>query len=137
MSSPPSPTPPASRRFTDPHEPKTSIPEGLTIRGEIAGAESVELRGVLQGPLTTEGFCHVHESGSLQGRLVAGDVLVEGFVEGEIVARGKVELRAKARVKADIRAKTIAIADGCFFDGQIHMEGADAEVRFQERRKRS
>jgi cytoskeletal protein CcmA (bactofilin family) len=136
MSSPAFP-PPTSRRFTDPHEPKTMVPEGLTIRGEVAGTESVELRGVLQGPLTTEGFCHVHETGSLQGKLTAVDVLVEGHVEGDIVARGKVELGAKARVKAHIRAKTIAIADGCFFDGQIHMEGADAEVRFQERRKRS
>jgi len=124
-----------ARRFSDPHEPKTSVPEGLTIRGEVSGSESVELLGTLVGPLTTEGFCHIHESGSLRGRLSATDVVVEGELEGDIVARGKVELGANARVKADIRAQAIAIADGCFFDGQIHMEGGDERVRFQEKRR--
>jgi len=127
---------PAARRFSDPHEPTTSVPEGLTIRGELTGAESVELLGTLEGPLTTEGFCHVHETGRLRGRLVATDVLVEGELQGDIVAKGKVELRAAARVKADIRARAIAIADGCFFDGQIHMEGGEEHVRFQEKRKK-
>jgi cytoskeletal protein CcmA (bactofilin family) len=60
---------------------------------------------------------------------------VEGELEGEIVAQGKVELGAKARVKAVIRARGIAIADGCYFDGQIHMEGAEERVRFQEKRR--
>jgi cytoskeletal protein CcmA (bactofilin family) len=136
MSSPTSSPPPTSRRFTDPHEPRTTIPKGVSVRGEIAGTESVELRGALQGPLTTEGFCHVHETGSLTGPLTAADVLVEGVMEGDITATGKVELGARARVKAEIRARAIAIADGCAFEGQIHMDGADAEVRFQERRKR-
>ena len=124
-----------ARRFSDPHEPKTSVPEGLTIRGEVSGSESVELLGTLEGPLTTEGFCHVHESGRLRGHLSATDVIVEGELEGNIVARGKVELGASARVKADIRAQAIAIADGCYFDGQIHMEGGEERVRFQEKRK--
>ena len=91
-------------------------PGGLTIRGELAGAESVDLHGTLEGPLTTEGFCRIHEGG--------------------IVAQGEVELGARARVKPDIRARAIAIAERCFFDGQIHMEGDVEHVRFQEKRKR-
>jgi len=126
---------PTARRFSDPHEPTTSVPEGLTIRGELTGAESVELLGTLEGPLTTEGFCHIHATGCLRGRLAATDVLVEGELQGDIVAKGKVELGAAARVKADIRARAIAIADGCYFDGQIHMEGGEEHVRFQEKRK--
>ena len=59
---------PSARRFSDPHETKTSVPEGLTIRGAVTGSESVELLGTLEGPLTTEGFCHIHETGSLRGR---------------------------------------------------------------------
>jgi cytoskeletal protein CcmA (bactofilin family) len=124
-----------ARRFSDPHEPKTSVPEGLTIRGEMSGSESVELRGTLEGPLTTEGFCHIHEGGTLRGRLSARDVVVEGDLDGSILAQGKVELGAKARVKADIRAQAIAIADGCYFDGQIQMEGGEERIRFQEKRK--
>jgi cytoskeletal protein CcmA (bactofilin family) len=124
-----------ARRFSDPHELTTTVPESVTIRGEITGSESVDLLGTLEGPLTTEGFCHIHEGGSLRGRLRATDVIVEGELLGDIVARGKVELGANARVKADIRARAIAIADGCFFDGQIHMEGDEERVRFREKRR--
>jgi cytoskeletal protein CcmA (bactofilin family) len=112
------------------------VPAGLTIRGELTGAESVDLHGTLEGPLTTEGFCRIHESGCLRGRLAAMDVVVEGELLGDIVAQGKVELGARARVKADIRARAIAIAEGCFFDGQIHMEAGLEHVRFREKRKR-
>lgn len=136
MSSPSTSPAATSRRFTDPHEARTTIPRGVMVRGEIAGAESVELRGVLHGSLVTEGFCHVHETGSLQGPVTAADVLVEGVVDGDITATGKVELGAKARVRSEVRAQAIAIAEGCVFEGQIHMDGADAKVHFQERRKR-
>ena len=124
-----------ARRFSDPHELTTSVPEGVSIRGEVTGSESVDLLGTLEGPLTTGGFCHIHEGGSLHGRLSANDVIVEGELLGDIVARGKVELGANARVKADIRARSVAIADGCFFDGQIHMEGDEERVRFREKRR--
>jgi cytoskeletal protein CcmA (bactofilin family) len=124
-----------ARRFSDPHEFTTSVPRRLTIRGELSGAESVELLGTIEGPLSTAGFCHIHVGGSLRGSLTATDVIVEGELVGDIVARGKVELRASARVMADIRAHGIAIADGCYFDGQIHMEGDEERVRFQEKRR--
>jgi len=46
-----------------------------------------------------------------------------------------VELGARSRVKAEIRAQGIAIADGCFCDGAIHVEGGEGWVTFQEKRK--
>jgi cytoskeletal protein CcmA (bactofilin family) len=105
------------------------------VKGEISGADSVELAGTLEGPLVTEGFCHVRDGGRMQGRLSAGDVRIEGEVEGQIEARGKVELGARSHVKAEIRARGIAIADGASFDGAIHVEGGEAWVTFQEKRK--
>ncbi len=132
---PAAPPMPETRRFSDTRAPATSIPVGVHVKGEIAGADSVELAGTLEGPLVTEGFCHLRDSGRLQGRLSAGDVRIEGELEGQIEARGKVELGARSRVKAEIRARGIAIADGCFFDGAIHVEGGEGWVTFQEKRK--
>jgi len=132
---PPPPPVPETRRFSDARTPATSIPAGVHVRGEIAGADSVEIAGTLEGPLVTEGFCHVRDSGRLQGRLSAGDVRIEGEVEGQIEARGKVELGARSRVKAEIRARGIAIADGASFDGAIHVEGGEGWTTFQEKRK--
>jgi len=132
---PPPPPVPETRRFSDTHAPATSIPTGAHIRGELVGADSVEVAGTFEGPLVTEGFCHIRDGGRLQGRLSATDVRIEGELEGQIEARGKVELGARSRVKAEIRARGIAIADGCVFDGAIHVEGGEGWVTFQEKRK--
>jgi len=133
---PPGPPPvPETRRFTDPHRPATTIPAGIRIRGELTGGDSVDLAGALEGPLATEGGCHVRESGRLHGPLSAADVRIEGEMEGRIDARGKVELGARSRVRADIHASGIAVAEGCQFDGQVHMDSGQERVTFEEKRK--
>lgn len=134
----PPPEPPLARRFTDAACYATSIGPGLRIKGELIGAESVELEGSFEGSLAVQGLCHLHERARVSGRIAAGDVLVEGEVEGRIFARGKVELSATARVRAEIRAHAVAIAEGSFFDGRIRMDGAEAPVphtSFREKRR--
>ncbi len=60
------------------------------------------------------------------GTVTASDAVIEGELQGHLVVRGRVELRATAKVRADVTARTVAIADGCFFDGRIHMTGSGA-----------
>ena len=58
------------------------------------------------------------------------------------MVRGRVELTATSHVRADIDAATVAIAEGCMFDGRVHMGGGEAQplaastVTFREKRKR-
>jgi cytoskeletal protein CcmA (bactofilin family) len=137
------PTPPASsepqpeRRFTDRlTTPATVIARGIRFVGELQGSDSVEIGGDVDGKIAIKGLCHLCESGSVKGRVAATYLIVEGRVEGQLSARRKVELRATAHVEADVRAEGVAIAEGCFFDGRIHMEGerGDVQQAFQEKR---
>lgn len=135
----PPPLPPSTpaRRFTDGVQAcETSIRRGLHVKGDLAAA-SLELAGSLEGSVVAQSLCHVREEGRVSGRITAGDVLVEGEVQGRIIARGKVELRARARVRADIEATTVAIAEGSFFDGRIHMPSGlgSPGLAFQEKRQ--
>jgi cytoskeletal protein CcmA (bactofilin family) len=135
----PPPGPPPARRLTDAVEAfDTVVGPALKVKGELSGARSLDLAGVLEGPAKVEGLCHVRRSGRITGPLRAGNVVVEGEVQGNVVARGRVELRASARVQGDIVASAVAIAEGCFFDGRIQMkggQGAGQALSFQERRR--
>lgn len=143
----PSPAPanaapePASpgRRFTDtaPARP-TSFGPGIQVRGTLSGSDSVVVAGRFEGSLEVDGLCHIAEGACVIGPVSAGDAVVEGEVQGRLSVRGRVELHASARVRGDIEARTVALADGCFFDGRIHMTGREAPgapTTFREKRK--
>jgi cytoskeletal protein CcmA (bactofilin family) len=110
----------------------------LQIRGTLTGSDSVEIGGTFDGPITVEGMCHVLEGGRVNGTITATDVVVGGEVDGHVTARGRLEMLAHARVLADVVATTVAIAEGCFIEGRIHMRGAhetDRPTAFKEKRK--
>ena len=84
---------------------------------------------------TAEGSAEV--DARVEGPLSAGDAVIEGALKGPLTVRGKVELRATARVRGDIRAGSVALAEGCYFEGHIHMDadGGGGPVSFQEKRR--
>lgn len=142
--SPPEPPPaasplPAARRFTDALAARGTVIGPLTrVKGELSGDDSVELLGTLEGPSRIAGLYHVREGGRVIGDIAATDIVIEGEVEGRLVKGRKVEIGASSRVRAQVRARIVAIAEGAYFDGQIHMDarsGGTARLSFQEKRK--
>ena len=136
---PTSPETPPARRFTDIDRSQvTSIGPGLRLEGDLDGADTLELAGKVEGSISVEGMCHLHPTARVVGPVAAGDAVVEGEVKGPLTVRGKLELRASARVEGDITAGSVALADGCFFEGHIHMEGGGGSgqpTSFQEKRQ--
>jgi cytoskeletal protein CcmA (bactofilin family) len=134
---PPPPEPQPERRFTDRlRTPATVISRGIRFTGELNGHDSVEIGGEVDGKIAIKGLCHLTPSSSVKGSIGATYLIVEGRVEGKLSARRQAELRATAHVEADVHAAGVAIAEGCFFDGRIHMQGGAGEIQrsFQERR---
>lgn len=128
--------PPPARRLTD-AECATRL-GGLRIRGILTGSDSVELSGTFDGPINVEGLCRVNQSGRVTGDLTAGDAVIAGDIQGRLTVIGRLELGAHARVVSDIEAGTIAIAEGCFIEGRIHMRGSHVgsqPVTFKEKRR--
>ena len=141
---PPAPPPaaesaPPARRFTDAERPSTTLGPRLTVRGSLSGMGAVVVSGSFEGPIDIDGLCYIAEGARVTGPVTASDAVIEGELHGRLIVRGRVELRATAKVRADVTARTVAVADGCFFDGRIHMTGCDAPgqpTSFRERRRR-
>jgi cytoskeletal protein CcmA (bactofilin family) len=129
-----------ARRFTDAAPDAGTILGTLSIKGELRSAGSVVLGGSFEGTLETDGMLRIEKGAHVRGRLAARDVVIEGRVEARISAQGKVEMGAAAHVRGDVEARGVAIADGCFFDGRVHMRaevGATQPQSFKEKRRRS
>jgi cytoskeletal protein CcmA (bactofilin family) len=127
------------RRFRESIAPAaTVIGPGTRIVGALSGDDGVELSGSLEGDSDVSGHYTVREGASVVGNLKAAGLVVDGEVFAETLSAERIEIGASARVRGDIRGKFVAIAEGAFFDGQVHMEGREAPAEptfFKERRK--
>ena len=86
-----------------------------------------------------DGFCRVNEGGRVKGDLTADDAVIAGEIQGRLTVIGRLEMWARARVFADVEAGTVAIAEGCFIEGRIHMRGSSSgsqPTSFKEKRRR-
>ncbi len=126
------------RRFSDQvGEMDTILGAGVHIQGELKGKANVEVRGSFDGIAEFGGLLYIHEGGKFKGQASATNVIVEGQLEGNVSASEKVELRASGRINGDIQAASVAIAEGCFYEGRIEMRGDRVtrdRVSFREKR---
>ncbi len=99
----------------------TIIGKGIHIRGELTGSAPIEVWGSLEGVTGTEGRFWVREGGNVGGEIAAAEVIIEGHVEGKVSAEDKVEFRPTCKVQGNVAAKKVAIDEGAFFEGRIHM----------------
>jgi cytoskeletal protein CcmA (bactofilin family) len=134
------PAEPSGRRFTDTLPTcDSTIAAGLRLRGSVSGTGSIRVEGDFEGRIEIDGLCHLARGAHVSGPIAAGDAILEGEFEGRLAVTGRVELRASATVRANIEAHTVAVAEGCFFEGHMNMPGGDASsqpVTFREKRRR-
>lgn len=115
--------------------PGTVIGPGTRIKGTLSGGDPVDLAGALEGPSNVTGLYRVRPGARVAGDIVASSLIIEGDVSARTLAAQKIEIGALARVRGNLRAGVVAIAEGAFFDGQVHMQGGQGPVPFKEKRK--
>jgi len=111
----------------------------LRLRGTVSGTGSIKVEGDFEGRIEIDGLCHIARGARVSGPIVAGDAIVEGEFEGRLTVKGRAELRASATVRANVEAHTVAVEEGCFFEGHMNMPGGDEPsqpVTFREKRRR-
>jgi cytoskeletal protein CcmA (bactofilin family) len=80
----------------------------------------IQVEGQVHGDIRAH-LLTVGEGATIEGEIVADDVVVTGRVVGRV--RGlKVRLTSTARVEGDIIHKTIAIESGAHFEGSVQRQ---------------
>jgi cytoskeletal protein CcmA (bactofilin family) len=124
------------RRLEDRVDPDESVISArCSFKGEISGQAGAHILGNFEGDVRSEGLVRGGKTAKIKGNIHSPYVILEGELDGDILSARQVELRTKAKMRGNIETEMLAIADGCFFEGQIRMATPEAQpVRFIERR---
>jgi cytoskeletal protein CcmA (bactofilin family) len=99
----------------------TVIGHGLTVDGEVEGAEEVVVLGTVKGKLSARERVAIESGASVEAEVEGKHVTVAGRLTGDVRASERVEIRSEARVSGNIRAPRILIAEGAAFRGNVEM----------------
>lgn len=111
----------------------TTIGKGVTIKGDISGAEDLTLDGVVEGTINLSAHSlTVGPNGRVNAEVRAQNVIVFGRIEGTLRVSERVDLRHSAIVRGDIYAGRLAIEENAEIHSKIELKGAESEERSAE-----
>jgi cytoskeletal protein CcmA (bactofilin family) len=101
----------------------TLIGKASRVHGDMEFAGGLHLDGTIEGNLRADpvegSSLSVSETGSIDGNVEAGSVMLNGAVRGDIVARGRVVLGATARVQGNVYYGVIEMTLGAQIIGKV------------------
>ena len=119
----------------------TLIGPKTRINGDVEFSGGLHLDGYINGNVkgdSAEGtFLSVSEQGSIEGSVIAPNVLLNGVVKGDIEASGRIELGAKARVLGNVNYTVIETAVGAQINGKLVHRGSGGAGRGEPGPKKS
>jgi cytoskeletal protein CcmA (bactofilin family) len=105
------------------------------LKGTLSGIESVRLAGKIEGDVKSDRLVWIQKGGHIKGDIDSRHVIIEGKLIGNIEGAEHVEIREEAHVTGNIQTHKIAMAEGSFFKGEIHMpRKVDKPTHFVEKR---
>lgn len=129
---------PSQKRWEDQVEKPASpdqcasiIGAGTTWQGNLVSDGSVRLDGKVSGEVKAAGTVHITEGAQVNAVVQAKFVVVAGSFDGQLYSSSRLELLPSSRVKGSITTPQIAVGEGAFIDGEIHMveESAVSNVK--------
>jgi cytoskeletal protein CcmA (bactofilin family) len=106
----------------------SSIGKGITVRGEISGADGLYVDGTVEGTICIPGervtvgregrVIAPHSAGSAPC-IQAREIVILGAITGNIEAQDRVDMRAQASLSGDVSTRRVSIEDGAYFRGGI------------------
>ena len=112
----------AAETFAQPY-PKPAVPVGqhLSITGEIAGDDDVELHGRFSGTVDVQGIVLVGETAEVRAEIRGSNVVVRGFLLGNVTASGRVVVTSPGELIGNVRALGLVVGEGAGFRGHVKL----------------
>jgi cytoskeletal protein CcmA (bactofilin family) len=115
---------------------ESKIAANTRMKGTLSGTESLRIAGQIEGNVKSDRLVWIEKGGNVKGDIIARYVIIEGKLTGDIEGAEQVEIRENAHISGNIQTSKIAIAEGSFFKGEIHMpQKVDRPIHFIEKRQ--
>ncbi|HEX7688683.1 MAG TPA: polymer-forming cytoskeletal protein [Burkholderiaceae bacterium] len=111
---------------------RSLIGEGTVVQGELRFDQGLRIDGEVVGDVVaseSQSLLVISENARVQGKVLAGHVIINGKVDGPVVATQLLELQPKARIVGDVHYEALEMHQGATIDGELkHVTSADAEA---------
>ncbi len=97
------------------------ISAGTTVTGDIECGGTLKVEGRIDGSVRRARQVMLAKEGSINGDVVASEVVVGGVIEGSVTATDRLELQTTAVVNGDIATKSIVVMEGARINGGVKM----------------
>jgi len=111
---------------------RSLIGEGTLVQGELRFDAGLRIDGEVIGDVVAtdpSSLLVISENARVQGKVMAGHVIINGRVEGPVVATTLLELQPKARIVGDVHYEALEMHQGATIDGVMkHVTAAEVEA---------
>ncbi len=105
------------------------IGKTISIKGEITGAESLQIEGHIEGSISLpDDRVTVGSSGRVSATITAQDIVLQGVVTGSCCASDHVQVRRDGSLCGDVVTSRISIEDGAHLNGSIDIRKESKSV---------
>jgi cytoskeletal protein CcmA (bactofilin family) len=99
---------------------ETNIGKGLSIKGEIAGENTLFIDGNVEGTINLpSSHVTVGHNGQVRAPVTAREIVVLGSIWGNVTTSNRVDIRAEGSLTGDVVCASIRIEDGGYLKGSI------------------
>lgn len=100
----------------------------VTLHSNMNGnvtAANVQLAGCrLMGDITATGIVVLDTEASVEGKIVAGDLICSGHIKGDLEIRNNISLKANTSVEGNIVTGSMTMEQGAIINGTMTMKPA-------------
>jgi cytoskeletal protein CcmA (bactofilin family) len=91
------------------------------FKGELTGAETVVVEGLVEGTINITGALRVSPGGTVKATVSAQSIVVAGELVGDCHATERIEIEAAGRLTGNLRSPRVVIVEGATFRGNSDM----------------
>ena len=111
---------------------RSLIGEGTVVQGELRFDQGLRIDGEVIGDVVASestSLLVISENARVQGKVMAGHVIINGQVQGPVVATLLLELQPKARIVGDVHYESLEMHQGATIDGVMkHVTSTEVEA---------
>lgn len=102
---------------------RTLVGDGTCVHGELRFTDGLRIDGDVRGSIVANGpgpsLLVIAEHARIEGKVLAGHVIINGEVHGPVHAVDLLELQPKARIFGDVTYGTLEMHQGAQVDGHL------------------
>lgn len=114
---------------------RSLVGEGTVVHGELRFSDGLRIDGEVQGDVVASGegpsLLVLSENARIQGKVIAGHVIINGEVHGPLHSTELLELQPRARIVGDVVYEALEMHQGATIDGELRHHQPSAEEKPQ------